>query len=61
VGSAGGAITGATDRSGNGEAVFATTRTDANALADRAFYLVVVCWAPGTPDLTALPCLASGA
>jgi hypothetical protein len=32
-----------TDRSGNVEAVFATTRTDANALADRAFQLVVVC------------------
>jgi hypothetical protein len=43
VGGAGGAITGATDRSGNVEAVFATTRTDAGALADRAFQLVVVC------------------
>jgi hypothetical protein len=43
VGGAGGAITGVTDRSGNVEAVFATTRTNANALADRAFQLVVVC------------------
>lgn len=43
VGGAGGAITGTTDRSGNVEAVFATTRTDANVLADRAFQLVVVC------------------
>jgi len=43
VGGAGGAITGVTDRSGNAEAVFATTRTDANVLADRAFQLVVVC------------------
>jgi hypothetical protein len=42
-GGAGGAITGATDRSGNAEAVFATVRTDANALVDRAFQLVVVC------------------
>jgi hypothetical protein len=43
AGSAGGAITGATDRAGNPEAVFATTRTNANVLADRAFQLVVVC------------------
>ncbi len=43
AGGAGGAITGVTDRSGNVEAVFATTRTNANALADRAFQLVVVC------------------
>lgn len=43
VGGAGGAITGVTDRSGNVEAVFATTRTNANVLADRAFQLVVVC------------------
>jgi hypothetical protein len=43
AGGAGGAITGVTDRSGNAEAVFATTRTNANALADRAFQLVVVC------------------
>jgi hypothetical protein len=43
VGGAGGAITGVTDRSGNAEAVFATTRTDANVLADKAFQLVVVC------------------
>jgi len=43
VGGAGGAITGVTDRSGNAEAVFATVRTDANALVDRGFQLVVVC------------------
>ena len=43
AGSAGGAITGVTDRSGNVEAVFATTRTDANVLANRFFQLVVVC------------------
>jgi hypothetical protein len=43
VGGAGGAIMGVTDRSGNAEAVFVTARTDANALADRAFQLVVVC------------------
>jgi hypothetical protein len=43
VGGAGDAITGATDRSGNVEAVFATTRDAANVLADRAFQLVVVC------------------
>jgi hypothetical protein len=42
-GGASGAITGATDRSGNAEAVFATVRTNANALVDRAFQLVVVC------------------
>ena len=43
IGGAGGAITGVTDRAGNLEAFFATTRTDANVLADRAFHLVVVC------------------
>lgn len=43
VGGAGGAITGVTDRAGNAEAVFATTRTDVNVLADRAFQLIVVC------------------
>jgi hypothetical protein len=43
VGSAAGAITGVTDRVGNVEAVFATTRTDAATLADNAFQLVVVC------------------
>lgn len=42
-GGAGGAITGNTDRSGNAEATFTTTRTDANVLADRAFMQVVVC------------------
>jgi hypothetical protein len=43
LGGAPGAITGATDRAGNSEAVFVTMRTNANALADRAFHLVVVC------------------
>jgi hypothetical protein len=43
VGGAAGGITGVTDRAGNAEAVFATMRTDANALVDRAFQLVVVC------------------
>jgi hypothetical protein len=43
AGSAGGAITGATDRAVNVEAVFATTRTADGVLADRAFQLVVVC------------------
>lgn len=43
VGGAVGAIMGVTDRSGNAEAVFVTVRTDANAPADRAFQLVVVC------------------
>src|SRR5262249_28362125 len=37
VGGAGGAILGVTDRSGNPNAVFATTRDDAGSLADRAF------------------------
>jgi hypothetical protein len=43
TGGATGAIMGVTDRSGNAEAVFATVRTNANALVDRAFQLVVVC------------------
>ena len=43
AGGAGGAITGNTDRSGNVEATFTTTRTNANALADRAFQQLVVC------------------
>lgn len=43
VGGAGGAITGATDRAGNGEAVFATTRDAAGALVNSAFQLLVVC------------------
>jgi hypothetical protein len=43
AGSASGAITGVTDRAGNANAVFATVRTDANVLVDRAFQLVVVC------------------
>jgi hypothetical protein len=34
---------GVTDRAGNLEAVFATARDAAGALADRAFQLVVVC------------------
>jgi hypothetical protein len=43
AGGAVGAITGVTDRAGNANAVFATVRTDANVLVDRAFQLVVVC------------------
>jgi hypothetical protein len=43
IGGAGGAIMGVTDRSGNAEAVFTTTRTQAGALVDTAFQLVVVC------------------
>jgi hypothetical protein len=43
VGGASGAIMGVTDRAGNLEAVFATARDAAGALADRAFQLVVVC------------------
>src|SRR3954453_328351 len=43
VGGAPGGIMGVTDRSGNAEAVFATVRTNANALVDRAFQLLVVC------------------
>jgi hypothetical protein len=43
VGGAGGGITGVTDRAGNPEAVFATMRTYANVLVDRAFHLLVVC------------------
>ena len=43
AGGASGAITGATDRSGNAEAFFVTMRTNANALVDRAFHIVVVC------------------
>ena len=43
AGGAGGAITGITDRAGNVEATFTTTRTNANVLADRAFQQVVVC------------------
>jgi hypothetical protein len=43
AGGAGGAIMGVTDRAGNSEAVFVTTRTNANALSDHAFQLVVVC------------------
>jgi hypothetical protein len=43
LGGAPGAITGATDRAGNAEAAYVTMRTNANALVDRAFHLVVVC------------------
>ena len=43
VGGAGGAITGVTDRSGNANAVFATTRDAAGALVNTSFQLVVVC------------------
>lgn len=43
VGGAGGAITGATDRAGNAEAVFVTTRDAAGSLVNAAFQLVVVC------------------
>jgi|tagenome__1003787_1003787.scaffolds.fasta_scaffold20604183_1 hypothetical protein len=43
AGGAGGAIMGATDRAGNPEAAFVTTRSNANALTDHAFQLVVVC------------------
>ena len=43
IGGAAGAIMGVTDRSGNTEAVFATVRSNANVLVDRAFQLVVVC------------------
>ena len=43
AGGAPGAILGVTDRGGNVEAVFVTVRTNANAAADRAFQLLVVC------------------
>lgn len=43
IGGAGGAITGTTDRSGNAEATFTTTRNTANALVDAAFQQIVVC------------------
>lgn len=43
VGGAGGAILGVTDRAGNAEAVFVTTRDAANATTNTAFQLVVVC------------------
>ena len=43
VGGAAGAIMGVTDRSGNTEAAFVTVRSNANALVDRAFQLLVVC------------------
>ena len=43
IGGAGGAIMGVTDRSGNANAVFATTRDAAGALVNTAFQIVVVC------------------
>ncbi len=43
VGGASGAITGVTDRAGNAEAVFATTRDAAGTPTDFAFQLIVVC------------------
>lgn len=43
VGSSEGAITGASDRTGNVEAVFASTSNDAGTYANHAFQLVVVC------------------
>jgi hypothetical protein len=43
VGGAGGAITGNTDRSGNVEATFTTTRDAAGALVDTALQQIVVC------------------
>ena len=43
IGGAGGAITGVTDRAGNTQATFTTTRNDAGELADRAFQEIVVC------------------
>jgi hypothetical protein len=43
TGGAPGALIGVTDRSGNLEAFFVTVRTDANALVDRAFQILVAC------------------
>jgi hypothetical protein len=43
LGGAPGAIVGATDRAANAEAAYVTIRSEANALVDRAFQLVVVC------------------
>ena len=43
VGGAGGAITGNTDRSGNAEATFTTTRDAAGALIDTAFQQIAIC------------------
>jgi len=43
IGGAGGAITGATDRSGNSEGAFVTTRDAAGALVNTAFQIVAVC------------------
>lgn len=43
IGGAGGAITGNTDRSGNAEATFTTTRDAAGSLVNTAFQQIVVC------------------
>ena len=43
IGSAGGAITGNTDRSGNAEATFTTMRDATGALIDTAFQQIVIC------------------
>src|SRR4051794_10012942 len=43
VGGAGGAILGVTDRSGNPNAFFVTTRNTSNAAFNTAFHVVVVC------------------
>lgn len=43
VGSAGGAIIGASDRAGNPNAVFVSTRDASNALINRAIQVLVVC------------------
>jgi hypothetical protein len=43
IGSTDGAIIGLTDRAGNANAVFATTRDHTSAFANRDFQLLVVC------------------
>lgn len=43
VGGAGGAIVGVTDRAGNANAFFVTTRDSAGSLINTAFHIVVVC------------------
>lgn len=43
IGGASGAIMGVTDRSGNNEAVFATSRNFSGALVNTAFQIVIVC------------------
>jgi len=42
-GGAPGAITGVSDRSGNAEAFFVTTRNNANVLVNTAYQMMVVC------------------